>query len=68
MNEFKLLDEEANVYKLIGPILAKQSLFDCKNTVQQRLDFIDKEVTRFEALETEFSGKISDKTTKVKKI
>ena len=23
MNEFKLLDDEANVYKLVGPILAK---------------------------------------------
>ena len=30
MKEFELLDEDANVFKLVGPILAKQSLFDAK--------------------------------------
>ena len=54
MAEFNTLEEDANVFKLVGPILAKQSLFECKNNVQQRLDFINKEVTRLEALETAF--------------
>ena len=30
MAEFKMLDEDAKVYKLVGPILAKQDLSDCK--------------------------------------
>ena len=52
--EFKMLDDDANIFKMVGPILAKQSLFDCKDMVSQRIAFIDKEVARLEALETEF--------------
>ena len=59
MNEFKMLDDDANVFKLVGPILAKQDLHSCKSNVQQRLDFITKEVTRLEALEAEFQKKIT---------
>ena len=33
MAEFKMLDEDANVFKMVGPILAKQSLFECKDVV-----------------------------------
>lgn len=31
--EFKMLNEHANVYKLVGPILAKQDLDECKQNV-----------------------------------
>ena len=65
--EFKMLDDDANIFKMVGPILAKQSLFDCKDMVSQRIAFIDKEVARLEALETEFQGKITDKTNAIKK-
>ena len=34
MAEFKMLDEDANVFKMVGPILAKQSVAECKDTVQ----------------------------------
>ena len=34
MAEFKMLDDDANVFKMVGPILAKQSLFECKDLVQ----------------------------------
>ena len=33
MAEFKMLDDDANVFKMVGPILAKQSLFECKDNV-----------------------------------
>ena len=33
MAEFKMLDEDANVFKMVGPILAKQSVFECKDVV-----------------------------------
>jgi len=68
MNEFKMLDEDATVFKMIGPVLAKQSLFECKDMVGQRISFIDKEVARYETLETEFQGKITDKTASIKKM
>ena len=54
MAEFKMLDDDANIFKMVGPILAKQSLFECKDMVQQRISFIEKEVARLETLENEF--------------
>jgi prefoldin beta subunit len=51
MTEFKMLDDDANVFKMVGPILAKQSVFECKDMVQQRINFIEKEVARYETLE-----------------
>ena len=68
MAEFKMLDEDANVFKMVGPILAKQSVFECKDVVQQRIAFIEKEIARLETLENEFQGKITDKTNAVKKL
>lgn len=68
MSEFKMLDEDATVFKMVGPVLAKQSLFECKDMVQQRINFIEKEVARYETLETEFQGKITDKTASIKKM
>ena len=40
MAEFKMLDDDSNVYKLVGPILAKQDLAEAKENVQQRLTHI----------------------------
>ena len=54
MSEFKMLDDDCNVYKLVGPILAKQDLASCKENVEKRLEFIGKEVTRLNAMETAF--------------
>ena len=54
MSEFKILAEDANVFKMVGPILAKQSVFECKDVVQQRINFIEKEIARLELLELEF--------------
>lgn len=54
LQEFKMLSEDANVYKLVGPILAKQDLDECKNNVSKRIEFIDKEIARLSTLETEF--------------
>ena len=54
LSEFKLLEDEAVIYKMVGPVLAKQSLFECRDMVQQRVTFIEKEIARLETLETEF--------------
>jgi prefoldin beta subunit len=54
MAEFKMLDEDAKVYKLVGPVLAKQDLSDCRSNVSKRIEFIDKEVARLETLEADF--------------
>ena len=41
--ELELLSEDAKVYKLVGPVMINQSLFEAKDTVEKRLDFIEKE-------------------------
>lgn len=61
--EFNLLkeDDSATVYKLVGPILAKQSLNEAKTNVKTRLEYINKEIDRMDHLENEFIGKVEDK-------
>lgn len=42
--EFSTLSEDANIYKLVGPVLLKQDTTEAKSTVEGRLDFIEKEM------------------------
>ncbi|RMZ18430.1 hypothetical protein D0859_17271 [Hortaea werneckii] len=46
--EFQTLNEEANIYKLVGPVLLKQDSAEAKSTVEGRLEYIDKEIKRIE--------------------
>ncbi|KAK2743269.1 hypothetical protein FQN57_004958 [Myotisia sp. PD_48] len=46
--EFKGLDDDAYIYKLIGPVLLKQERSDAVMAVDGRLDYIEKEITRIE--------------------
>lgn len=39
-----LLEESANIYKLIGNILVKQSSKECKVNVDKRIEYIIKEM------------------------
>jgi prefoldin beta subunit len=66
LTEFNFLAEDANVYKLVGPVLAKQDLAECKGNVTKRIEFIDREIARLATLETEFQGKVTDKTAAIK--
>ena len=38
------LDDGAEVYKLIGPVLVRQELTEAKQNVQKRIDYIRKEM------------------------
>jgi len=42
------LEEEAEVFKAIGPVLVKMELIDAKATVKQRLDRITSEINRLD--------------------
>uniref|UniRef100_A0A0R3RPM8 Probable prefoldin subunit 6 n=1 Tax=Elaeophora elaphi TaxID=1147741 RepID=A0A0R3RPM8_9BILA len=55
--ELDLLEDDATVYKLIGPVLVKQDLIEAKQNVEKRIDYITSEIKRLE--ET-----IADVTTK----
>lgn len=42
--ELDLLDDSAQVYKMIGPVLMKNDTEDAKQTVDQRLELINGEL------------------------
>jgi prefoldin beta subunit len=46
--ELDLLDGSSNIYKMVGPVLMKNSLEDAKDTVGKRVEFITAERQRLE--------------------
>ncbi|KAI4722817.1 hypothetical protein E4T48_00988 [Aureobasidium sp. EXF-10727] len=60
-NEFANLDDDANIYKLVGPILLKQDASEAKSTVDGRLEFIDKEINRIEKQISDIQAKSEEK-------
>ena len=43
-----LLEEDASVFKLIGPVLVKQELLEVKTNVSKRIEYIKNDMTRLE--------------------
>uniref|UniRef100_A0A915A7W3 Probable prefoldin subunit 6 n=1 Tax=Parascaris univalens TaxID=6257 RepID=A0A915A7W3_PARUN len=46
--ELDLLEDDATVYKLIGPVLVKQDLTEARQNVEKRIDYINTEIKRLE--------------------
>lgn len=59
--ELELLEDEAKVYKLIGPVLMKQDLEEARGNVGKRLDYIRAESERLEKKAGELQKKQLDK-------
>ena len=49
VQELELLDEDANIFKLIGPVLIKQDPLEAKTNVKKRLEFIKGESDRLDS-------------------
>ena len=45
----EVLEEEAQVFKLIGPVLVKQELVEVKTNVSKRIEFIKNDIGRLES-------------------
>ena len=39
-----MLEEDADVYKLMGPVLVKQDMMEATSNVEKRVEFINKEM------------------------
>ncbi|EFW16672.1 hypothetical protein D8B26_001337 [Coccidioides posadasii str. Silveira] len=63
--EFATLDDDANIYKLIGPVLLKQDKTDAVMAVDGRLDFIEKEIKRIESQIADIEEKSEKKKAEV---
>ncbi|KAK8641996.1 hypothetical protein V6N13_011361 [Hibiscus sabdariffa] len=48
LKELDLLKEDANVYKLIGPVLVKQDLAEANANVRKRIEYISAELKRLD--------------------
>ncbi|ONI16533.1 hypothetical protein PRUPE_3G104900 [Prunus persica] len=49
LKELDLLSEDANVFKLIGPVLVKQDLAEARANVRKRIEYISAELKRLDA-------------------
>ncbi|PTU17456.1 hypothetical protein P175DRAFT_0504748 [Aspergillus ochraceoroseus IBT 24754] len=63
--EFTSLDDDANIYKLVGPVLLKQDKSEAMMSVNGRLEFIEKEVQRIEGQIQENQDKSDKKRTEI---
>ncbi|KAJ9518297.1 hypothetical protein QJQ45_010216 [Haematococcus lacustris] len=61
MEELKVLGEDANVYKLVGPALVKQDLIEAKSNVSKRISYIKAELDRVDGQIKAFEGKSKEK-------
>jgi len=48
LKELDILEDDAGVFKLIGPVLVKQELLEVKNNVSKRIEFIKSDIKRLE--------------------
>ncbi|KAK0403699.1 hypothetical protein QR680_017074 [Steinernema hermaphroditum] len=60
--EFDLLEDDAKVFKLIGPVLVKQDLTEARQNVQKRLEYITAEIKRVEGMIGDFDKQIKEQT------
>jgi prefoldin beta subunit len=60
LSEFNLLSAEASIYKLVGPVLAKQEIGESK--------YIGKEIQRMDQLETDFTSKVEERRKNIMKL
>ncbi|KAL2835012.1 Prefoldin [Aspergillus cavernicola] len=63
--EFTSLDDESNIFKLIGPVLLKQDKTEALMAVNGRLEFIEKEIQRIEGQIQENQDKSDQKRTEI---
>lgn len=65
MQELKLLDDEANVFKAVGPVLVKQDLVEARSNVSNRLEFIKKDIDRLDVQIKGVESKMLDREKEV---
>ncbi|EGG23221.1 prefoldin beta-like domain containing protein [Cavenderia fasciculata] len=63
--EFDLLEKDANIFKLIGPVLFKQSKEEAETTINARLDLISKNLKQVESNYKDVEKKALDQRTKI---
>ncbi|ESQ33877.1 hypothetical protein EUTSA_v10009093mg [Eutrema salsugineum] len=68
LKELDLLEEDANVYKLIGPVLVKQDLAEANANVRKRIEYISAELKRLDRFIQGLEGEQNSKREAMMKI
>ncbi|KAI5291963.1 hypothetical protein KEM52_006717 [Ascosphaera acerosa] len=66
--EFSTLDDDARIFKLVGPVLLRQETTEAVHAVDARLGFIEKEIERVEKQIKELEQKAENKKTEVRRM
>jgi prefoldin beta subunit len=66
--EFKFLKDDAAIYKMIGPCLVKQDRAEADSNVAKRIEFIQGEIKRSEALIKDLQEKQEKKKMEIVKL
>ncbi|RXH86418.1 hypothetical protein DVH24_017471 [Malus domestica] len=66
--ELDLLSEDANVFKLIGPVLVKQDLAEARANVRKRIEYISAELKRLDATLQDLEEKQNSKKETIFKL
>merc|ERR1712241_850231 len=62
LKEFQILEDDANVFKMIGPVLVKQDPKEAQENVKRRLNYYKEEIERKDKYEEDLQSKIQKKT------
>ncbi|KAJ6926937.1 prefoldin subunit 6 [Populus alba x Populus x berolinensis] len=68
LKELDLLNEGANVYKLIGPVLVKQDLAEANANVSKRIEYISAELKRLDGTLQDLEEKQNSKKDAIFKL
>ncbi|KAI3511078.1 hypothetical protein L1887_18222 [Cichorium endivia] len=68
LKELDLLNEDANVYKLIGPVLVKQDLAEANANVRKRIEYISAELKRLDSTLQDMEEKQNSKKEAIFKL
>nr|XP_043612729.1 prefoldin subunit 6 [Erigeron canadensis] len=68
LKELDLLNEDANVYKLIGPVLVKQDLAEANANVRKRIEYISAELKRLDSTLQDMEEKQNSKKEAIYKL
>jgi prefoldin beta subunit len=66
--EFSTLKEHNTIYKMVGPVLLKQSHEDAKMSVESRLGYIEGEIKRVEGNIKEVQEKMEGKRREIMEV
>ncbi|XP_058775342.1 prefoldin subunit 6 [Vicia villosa] len=68
LKELDLLKEDANVYKLIGPVLVKQDLAEANANVRKRIEYISAELKRLDSTVQDLEEKQNSRKETIMKL